>query len=215
MGVIGRAGLSVIVSMLAMMLLCPALVFEPALAQDNTPTVSGDQGNNQDDTCPEATEMVSIESATDNQREAFTVTGESFRVSYEVTFEASNDLSNDFLVRIEDEFGLVESDSTSSDDTRAFIVPEGPGDFEVVTDIEPENGATYTLTVDDCAGIENGNGDEDTGDEDTDDDGVIDDTIPKKPLPDTGGSTALMVGGSALLLLYGVLVAWRLKIRER
>ncbi|MDP9478065.1 MAG: hypothetical protein M3R38_20685 [Actinomycetota bacterium] len=47
------------------------------------------------------------------------------------------------------------------------------------------------------------------------DDGVIDNTIPKKPLPDTGGFTALMIGGSALLLLYGCLVAWRLKTRER
>ncbi|MDP9455255.1 MAG: hypothetical protein CYG60_18460 [Actinobacteria bacterium] len=43
---------------------------------------------------------------------------------------------------------------------------------------------------------------------------VIRETIPKKPLPDTGGSTALVIGG-ALLLLYGGLVAWRLKTRER
>ncbi len=44
---------------------------------------------------------------------------------------------------------------------------------------------------------------------------VIRETIPNKPLPDTGGSTVLMVGGSVLLLLYGGLVAWRLKTRER
>ena len=86
--------------------------------------------------------------------------------------------------------------------------------------------ANYEITVEDCTGDTgndggNGNNNGDTGgndnndDGDTDDDGVIDDTIPDKDLPDTGGSTALLVGGSVLLLLYGGLVAWRLKTRER
>ena len=113
---------------------------------------------------------------------------------------------------------VTEFDPTGTDST---AVIDGPGAFDLQIDAD---GASYEIAF--CqppgeGGGTDGNTDDNDGGGgsdgggDNDDDGVIDNTIPKKPLPDTGGSTALMVGGSALLLLYGGLVAWRLKTRER
>ena len=62
------------------------------------------------------------------------------------------------------------------------------------------------------------NGDDDGADQDDGDqngDGVIDGTVPDKDLPNTGGSLLIAAGGAAILLVYGGLVAWRLKTRER
>ena len=166
--------------------MCAALLFEPAFAQTN-----------ENDDCPGADEVASLGPTTNDLREAFEVTGDSFRVSYDVTFEDPDDL-NDFTVDIEDEFGLVESDSVSADDSRTFFVPEGPGNFEVVTDVEPDTGATYTLTVEDCVGNGDGNDNVSGDDNDTNGDDII--NVPDKPLPNTGGAAPSSLVG---VLAYG------------
>ena len=129
-------------------------------------------------------------------------------MSFDVT-SSTDDEEDAFLgITVNDEDNeFVTSISQSGVGTDSSIVNEAPGAFflDVVA-----SSANYTITVEDCT--EAGQGDT-TNNEDTDD--VIDNTIPRKPLPDTGGSTVLMVGGPALLLLYGSLVAWRLKIRKR
>ncbi len=164
-----------------------------------------------DEECPGA-EVVNTTTGTgDKESPVFAIEGDSLRLTVAVaaTSQNSDDAFVGISVRTEDDEG-VGSFSKDGEGTESSIVNEGPGNFFL--DILSAN-AEYTIVVEDCDGSDQGGNT--NGDEDTDDDGVIDDTIPKKPLPDTGGSTALMIGGSALLLLYGSLVAWRLKTRER
>lgn len=166
--------------------------------------------------CEEDEELVgSVISGRDDvdETEPFDITGPDFRVVVNATSTAPTNGNVDVNVLDEDGFfagsAFVSVDPQFFDDeTESSGVIDGPGTFTLEIDA---NGASYEVAV--CQTPGQGGGTND--DEDTDDDGVIDDTIPKKPLPDTGGSTALMVGGSALLLLYGSLVAWRLKTRER
>ena len=178
-----------------------------------------------DQECPGA-EVVNTTTGTgDKQSPVFAIEGDSLRVTAAVT-ATSQDPEDAFVgirVRTDNDEGV--GNFTKDDEgTESSIINEGPGDFFL--DILAVN-ADYEIVVEDCAGTSQGgdttdNDDTDDSnnggggsDEDTDDDGVIDNTVPRKPLPDTGGSTALIVGGSALLLLYGGLVAWRLKSREQ
>lgn len=167
--------------------------------------------------CAADEELVDTVSGQDDLRtEEFEIDGPEWRFVSEVTTntDTNGSLSVDAL---DDEgftvvggftFQTVFPDDGS--DTQSSGIIDGPGTFRL--DIEA-NGVDYEVSI--CQTPGQGGGTNEDTNEDTDDDGVIDDTIPKKPLPDTGGSTALMVGGSALLLLYGSLVAWRLKTRER
>ena len=163
-----------------------------------------------DGACPSA-EVVATFRASPGEDlidQTFEVSGDRFRVSLE-------DEGTGFAsvgITINDEDGdFVDSFVAGSEQQRSsLVVNQGPGSFSLETIADTDDG--YTVTVEDCAGSNQG---DTNGDEDTDNDGVIDNTIPRKPLPDTGGSTALMVGGTAMLLLYGGLVAWRLKTRGR
>ena len=96
----------------------------------------------------------------------------------------------------------------------SLVVNAGPGEFTL--DVSADTDESFTVTVENCGGETGGNDAEDVNaeDEDADDDGVIDDTVPNKNLPNTGGSSALVVGGTVLFVLYGGLVAWRLKTRR-
>lgn len=153
--------------------------------------------------CPSAEVVESLGPATNDRRQAFDITGQSFRVTYQVNFTVSENRFRDFSVDIVDEFGLVESDSTDQSGTRSFTVPEGPGSFEVVTDVEPENGAGYTLVIEDCTGVGNGSGNGDGngggGNGSANDQyspnvevtNII--NIPDKNLPPTGGPPLLAI----------------------
>jgi hypothetical protein len=117
--------------------------------------------------CANPREVATLGPTTSDDRVAFRTTVDRFRVTYEVNFEDDDpDGFKDFTVDITDRFGLVESDSTDEDATESFIVVEEAGSFAVETDVEPENGATYTVTVEECGGDDNGNG---GGDLDCDD----------------------------------------------
>lgn len=133
--------------------------------------------------------------------ELFRVPSERFRVSFnsEDTGFAVVDIT------VNDEDGdTVDSFVTGGEEQQdSLILNQGPGNFQIKTIADTDN--DYSVVVESCGG---------SGQDDKNNDDVIDNTIPKKPLPDTGGSIALIFGGSALLLLYGGLVAWRLKTRE-
>lgn len=211
MRVVSGTGVGVTVLLTGLLMFYTAFALGPAVAQDDT--VSSDQGNgnNEGQTCPEAEEVASIGPETESQQEEVSIEGDSFRISYDATI---NDDFGSISFEVEEDGGLLDSETVFDSETGEFVVLEGPGTFDIVVEVDSSD-AEYTVTVEDCVGTTDDNNedtDEDTN-EDTDD--VIDDTIPDKDLPDTGGSTALIVGVSAALLLYGGLVAWRLKTREQ
>jgi RTX calcium-binding nonapeptide repeat (4 copies) len=108
-------------------------------------------------TCQNPRVVATLGPTRNDDRRSFQTTADRFRVSFEVDFV--NDDPNafrDFTVEINDSFGLVESDSTDQDDQASFIVPEEPGRFEVSADVEPNNGSTYKVTVEDCRGTTTG-----------------------------------------------------------
>jgi RTX calcium-binding nonapeptide repeat (4 copies) len=108
-------------------------------------------------TCQNPRVVATLGPTRNDDRRSFQTTADRFRVSFEVDFV--NDDPNafrDFTVEINDSFGLVESNSTDQDDQASFIVPEEPGRFEVSADVEPNNGSTYKVTVEDCRGTTTG-----------------------------------------------------------
>ena len=168
--------------------------------------------------CPGAEEVASLGPATNDQRQDFDITGESFRVTYDVEF-TNEQAFRDFTVEIEDRFGLVESDSTSESGTRSFTVPEGAGSYDLLVEVEPNGGAEYTVVIEDCTGTNNnggggGNGNageqytgqyEDGGQQQQQQQTII--NIPQKPLPNTSGP-ALLIPAGGLLIGLGLTV-WR------
>ena len=205
--------------------------------ENSDDVVSGDQSNSpgddqqeDDQDCPVPEEVNTTIGSGDEQSPVFDVTGGSFRVTIDVE-PTSQDASL---------AGVTVFVRTESDEPVTRIAAEGggaetsivnAGEDSFFLDILAAN-ANYEITVEDCTGDtgnDGGSGNDDTGG-DTDDDAsndtndsndddasndVIDDTIPDKDLPNTGGSFALAAGGAVFLSLYGALVAWRLKSRER
>jgi hypothetical protein len=102
------------------------------------------------------------------------------------------------------DFAVVDKDEKNS-----FIVTEGAGSYDLIVNVDPPNGATYTMTIEDCGGATQGNGDDDgtaAGDQydggDTNNpDKVIPDTTSKGPLPNTGGVPLLGLAVIALALV--------------
>ncbi|QIN80179.1 hypothetical protein GBA65_18515 [Rubrobacter marinus] len=140
------------------------------------------------------------------QTETFDITGESFRVTFDVT--SSTDNNEDAFLGIivndenEDPITTISQSGAGSDSS---IVNEAPGTFflDVVA-----SSADYTITVEDCTSAANGNngddGDDNGGNVSDDDNDVDDDTIPDKDLPDTGGAGAGVLGGAGLIVLFAV-----------
>lgn len=209
MGVASRANVGVTIFMVGVLLLFAALASEPALAQaDRQDMVSGDQSNGQDNVCPGAEEVASIGPESVSQQETFAITGDSFRVNYDVTIDNDSDFVD---ISVLDEDGLfVDSESIDGTDTGQFVVLEGSGDFEVEVEVDGDD-VQYTATVEDCTGTDGSNGGNNNGGGDGDDnnDGVIDDTVPDKDLPDTGGLPLIVAGVIFLLSAFGILAAWR------
>ena len=176
------------------------LVFAfPAWGQENTSSGA----------CQNPQEVLTVGPTTENTRATFTTTGDVFRVSYDVAFE-DPEAFNSADIDIEDRFGLVDFAIVDEDEENSFIVTEGAGTYDLVVNIDPPNGATYTVTVEDCGGATQGNGDDNgTAADDQYDDGgdvdnpkdVIDNTTSKKPLPPTGGVPLLGLAVVALGLV--------------
>lgn len=196
-----RAALAV-ACVTAMCLAVLVLVAAPVQAQE---TAAEDQYvPGPDEQCPGAVVVGTI-TGTDNQIEPFTITGDALRVTYVVEFTVPAREFRLVDIEINDRFGLIESESVDEDRADSFLVPEGPGNFELEVDVEPENGANYTVTIEDCAGEDptapvDEDDNEDPGDL-SDPEDVDEDTIPDQPLPDTGGLplVGLVVLGLALL----------------
>lgn len=189
----------------------------PAVAQETT-TPEDDPSAAEDQYAQGCETVATVGPASNDQSVPFQISGDEFVVSYEVTFDESSDGFRDFTIEIQDRFGLVESDSTDQSTTQTFTVPEGPGNFEVVTDVEPENGATYTIIIQDCVGNadqtpapgepgdDTGAGEDQIGGPGDDvggpgDDTIIEDTIPDKNLPNTGGVPLIGVALLGLALI--------------
>jgi len=126
-------------------------------------------------------------------------------------------------IDIEDRFGLVDFVNLSEDETNSFIVTEGAGSYDLVVQIDPPNGATYTVTVEDCGGTTMGTTDT-TGTRTTgattdtsNKENVIRDTIPKNrdPLPPTGGPSFLVPAAALLTLLISGSAIGLLFVRRR
>ena len=219
-GVVVGFFLAVMFTLYMMLLGAGTLRAQEITSMEGTTTVQATtiiEETTSEDDCADNEELVgSVISGRDDvpETEPFGITGPDFRVVVNAISTAPTNGNVD--VNVLDEDGLFVGGAFVSVDpdffeneTESSGVIDGPGTFSLEIDA---NGASYDIAICQTPGQGGGtNGD----DEDTDNDGVIDNTIPRKPLPDTGGSTALMVGGSALLLLYSGLVAWRLKTRKR
>src|SRR5919112_339210 len=100
--------------------------------------------------CQNPQEVLSVGPTTENTRTPFTTTGNVFRVSYDVNFN-DRQAFNSANIDIEDRSGgLVDFVNLSEDANNSFIVTEGAGTYDLVVRIDPPNGATYTVTVEDC-----------------------------------------------------------------
>ena len=192
--------------------------------EKTTNEIPGETTGGQEILCEDNEEIVgSVVSGRDDipETEPFDITGPDFRVIVSATSTSTPPASGAVGVDVLREGGdfeggarafVTEFDSTGTDSSVAL---DGPGTFRLKIDADD---ASYEVAVCQTPGGgegTNGNTDDNDGDGDDNDDGVIDDTIPDKDLPGTGGSPAFVVGGAALLFLYGVLVAWRLMARER
>ncbi len=95
--------------------------------------------------------VLTVGPTTQNTRVPFAITGNVFRVIYDVTF-ADPEAFNLAEFNVEDEFGLVDFANVSENEANSFIVTEGAGTYDLVVNIRPPNGATYTVNVEDCRG---------------------------------------------------------------
>jgi hypothetical protein len=133
-----------------------------------------------DASCENPEQVARLDDTDDDGLVEFTTTGDSFRVSYDVTFEG--DADNELILRIRDSSGtVVEEISVTEDEAADIIISEGPGTFELEAEVV-EGEATFDVTVDDCVGDDDDgrNGDDDGRDDDDgrndrDDDGRNDD----------------------------------------
>ena len=172
--------------------------------QGNNGENGNDGGTQGDSSCANAEEVANVGPTTDNSVTPFETTGRTFRVSYDVTF-IEEDAFSSVEIDVEDRFGLVDFEIVERSERDRFIVTEGPGAYELIVNVEPANSARYSVSIEDCAGVNSSNDDEDD---------IIND--PGGNLPNTGGAplSALMVG-AALLLVGGAVVGTVVGRRRR
>ena len=170
--------------------------------------ISGDQeGDEEAGNCENAQKVDTFEGSPgeDFVTDPFEITGEQFRVSFDS--DGTGFVFADIEI-LDDEGELVDTFITGGEGQQDFlIVNGGPGNF--VLDVTADTDDPFTVSVESCG---DAGGNDNDGDAD---DGVIDDTVPDKDLPNTGGFPLIVAGGAAILLVYGGLVARRLRTRER
>jgi hypothetical protein len=172
----------------------------------------------QNDSCANAREVVSIGPTTTDTERQFEITGETFRVTYDVTILEEDEFPT-VIIDIDSGVGTGPFVQVSETEQDTFISTAGPGNFDGTFTVDPPNTARYSITIEDCGGQNgspdtDGNGaDDDQYDDGTDDPGtvndpgdVIEDTTPDKPLPKTGG-TPLILGAGLLLVCASLLCA--------
>ena len=165
-----------------------------------------------DGSCTNPVELVSVGPTTDNIVVPFESTGRTFRVSYTVEFVDPEDFNN-LNINIEGEFGLVAYENIFESGSDSYIVTEGPESYDLVVDVEPANGATYTVTIEDCETSTGGGPGPDPSPDPPGEDplppgkkppGLLDRTVPKDLLSPTGG-ISIFFGAGALLAASAVL----------
>jgi hypothetical protein len=211
--VLGRRGFSAI--LLAVAGLVVYTVFLAVLATE--PSAQTDGNDTGDEGCPNP-DQIDTFTGTENQiTPDFNITGNTFGVSYEITDFDEEPGSDSFLIRAIGEDGFQAGDSVLVFDegSDSVNILEGPGDFSL--EIESE-GFEYTVTVEDCVGTNQDNGNQNNDQNNSTPElsipaqnpsnqkarprrnDVIRNTIPRSRLPPTGGlSTHVMVTGSILV----------------
>ena len=224
--VLGRRELS------AILLAVAAILFYLMLLST---TPSGAQtGGNEGCSNPEPVDTFS---GTENQiTPDFEITGNTFRLSYDITDLNEDPGFDSFLIRAIDEEGLQVGDSVLVFDEGSDTVNilEGPGTFNL--EIESD-GFDYTVTVEDCVGTNQGNENQTTQNQTTRNPTIQNRTtddndapqrqrrpqrertrdvvnVPARPLPPSGGLPVYGVVGGFVLTGAGLL-ALGLVIRRR
>lgn len=149
---------------------------------------TGDEQRN--GSCAGAREVENTGPTTTDAERQFRVTGETFRVTYDVTLLERNEFPT-VTIDFADRFGagpLLFVDESESD---SFISTEGPGSFDLTIQVSPPNTARYEVAVEDCTGV---------AAEDNDEEIV---NIPDDTLPNTGGVPISALASFATLLLIG------------
>jgi hypothetical protein len=147
----------------------------------------------------------------------FNITGNTFRLRYDLT-DADDDPENftSFSLRPigEDGIGVGQSVLVFDPETASQNILEGPGSFTL--EIE-SGGLEYSVTVEDCTGTAPGNAETSTPEASQptpapkatpkQKEKVMRKTVPKRPLPPTGGTPTsyaiygFVLGGASLLAL--------------
>jgi len=153
----------------------------------------------------------------------FTVTGDSFRLTYETTDADESGLPF-FDVTVLDEAGKeVGGRVIFAEGIQQEIVRASPGRFDIETTAED---LKYELTIEDCTGDGNpsggsggGNGGSASDDQYGNDgeppgEDVIDDTISDEPLPNTGGVPLLSFAAFGLIFTFAAFALLRPVIRR-
>ncbi len=188
----------------------------------------------QDSNCPGAEEVDTFTGTGDRQTAPFEITGNVFQVTSEVTATGDPDFLF-FSISVRDENGdTVTTIDQEQPGTESSFVNEGPGQFFL--DILAAN-AEYTITVEDCTGTDQNNGNQTTQNQTTRNpttQNQITDrndspqrqrrpqrertrdviNVPNRPLPPSGGLPVYgVVGGFVLagagLLALGVVIRRR------
>lgn len=201
--------------------------------------------NNDLPECSGAVERVDIGPMTQDRKELFATTGDTFRVSYRIGQIDNDDNNANFRVNIKEDNESIASQTRKREGSYSFLVSEGAGQYTVRTNVTPDRGAAYNLTVEDCTGKDDqdedtdnnggssdGNTNEQGNNEDNlpqnlDDNNVADDndipdnvdtdTIPNNKLPNTGGPPILGLAlfGGAGMIAVGSLIAMKYGLRRR
>lgn len=172
--------------------------------------------------CPGAALITSV-GPTDEDlvtSQPFTVTGESFRLTYETTDADESGLP--FVdVTVLDEAGKeVGGRVIFEEGTQQELVRAGPGRFDIETTADD---LKYKLTIEDCTGDGNPSGgpggdggasDDQYGNDNGNQDDVIDDTISDEPLPNTGGAPLLGIMAFGSILIFGAFAVLRPVVRR-
>lgn len=136
--------------------------------------------------------METITGTGSRQTAPFSIEGNVFKITSEVEATADPEFLA-FNIFVQDENGgFVAFITQEQEGTETSFVNEGPGEFFL--DIGSAN-ANYTVTVEDCV-------EEDDQQEEQRE--VIEGSIPKKPLPPTGGFPPLLAVGFFLVAGVGL-----------
>lgn len=196
---LGRKGTSVLLLAIGAMVTFSVLLFTmPSEAQQDN------------EGCANPRQVQTFNGTQNQITPSFNITGNTFRLRYEVT-DLDEDPGFDSLsIRpiAEDGIGVGDSVLVFDPGSGSKNILDGPGNFTL--EIETE-GFEYNVIVDDCTGTASGNAQNNepstaqSNDNQDRKSKVIAKTIPKKKLPPTGGIPAYVITTGAILTGVGLL----------